>query len=83
MFAGEAKSLPTFQVLRSRVGSWPHLQTLDWLERLARDKHSSILRKSVNYGCKKLYRIGPWLKIPHQQQSMNAIFLTNETTSGK
>jgi len=29
------------------------------LERLARDKHSSLLRKLVNYGRKKLYNIGP------------------------
>ncbi len=29
------------------------------LERLATDKHSSLLRKFVNYGCKKFYRISP------------------------
>ncbi len=29
------------------------------LERLARDKHSILLRKFVNYSCKKFYRIGP------------------------
>jgi hypothetical protein len=29
------------------------------LERLARDKHSSLLRKSVNYGRKKFYSTGP------------------------
>ncbi len=28
------------------------------LERLAKDKHSSLLRKSVNYVRKKFYRIG-------------------------
>jgi hypothetical protein len=27
------------------------------LERLARDKHSSLLRNITNYGCKKLYEI--------------------------
>jgi hypothetical protein len=26
---------------------------------LARDKHSSLLRKLVNSGCKKFYRIAP------------------------
>jgi hypothetical protein len=26
----------------------------------AKDKHSSLLRKSVNYGSYKLYRTGPW-----------------------
>jgi hypothetical protein len=39
-------------VLHSRVGSWPHPQKLDEVERLARDKHYSILQKSVNYGQK-------------------------------
>jgi hypothetical protein len=29
------------------------------LERRARDKHSSLLRKSVNYGRTKFYNIGP------------------------
>ncbi len=32
------------------------------LERLARDKHSSLLRKLVNYGRKKFYEIGPRCK---------------------
>jgi hypothetical protein len=31
------------------------------LERLARGKHSSLLQKSVNYGCKKFYSTGPCL----------------------
>jgi hypothetical protein len=31
------------------------------LERLARGKHSSLLRKFVAYGRKKFYNIGPWL----------------------
>jgi hypothetical protein len=30
------------------------------LEKLARDKHSSLLQKSVNYDHKKFYNIGPW-----------------------
>jgi len=29
------------------------------LENLARDKHSSLLRISVNYGCNKFYSTGP------------------------
>ncbi len=35
--------------------------------RLARDKHSSLLWKFVNYGCKKFYKIGPRWKLskPH------------------
>ncbi len=41
-------------------------------ERFARDKHSSLLRKSVNYGRKKFYEIDPWLinfKWRHDYQS--------------
>ncbi len=30
------------------------------LEKLARDKHSSLLQKFVHYDSKKFYRIGPW-----------------------
>jgi hypothetical protein len=30
------------------------------LERLARVKHSSLLRKSVNYCRNKFYSTGPW-----------------------
>jgi hypothetical protein len=30
------------------------------LERLARDKHSRLLRTFVSYGCKKFFNIGPW-----------------------
>jgi hypothetical protein len=30
------------------------------LEKLARDKHSSLLRKFVYYSCKKFNSIGPW-----------------------
>jgi hypothetical protein len=30
------------------------------LERLARDKQSSLLQKSINYGPKKFYGTGPW-----------------------
>jgi hypothetical protein len=46
-------------MLHSRVGSWPYPQTLGWatVEIHAREKHSSLLQKFVNYGCKKLYNI--------------------------
>jgi hypothetical protein len=30
------------------------------LEKLARDKHSSLVQKFVNYEQKKFYDIGPW-----------------------
>ncbi len=29
------------------------------LERLARDKHATLLQKFINEGCKKFYIIGP------------------------
>ncbi len=41
------------------VGSslaWKHLTRL---EKLAMDKHSSLLQKSVNYGGNKFYSTGP------------------------
>ncbi len=44
-------------MIHSRVGSWPHTLTLDI--RLARDKHSSLLRKSVNYGQKSFITLTP------------------------
>ncbi len=52
----------TFYMLHFRVGSWLYPQTLDWgedLERLARDKDSSLLQTFVNYGRKKICNIGP------------------------
>jgi hypothetical protein len=41
---------------------WPYPQTSTRLEKLARDKHSSLLRKAIKYGQKKFYNIGPWRK---------------------
>jgi hypothetical protein len=38
-------------------------ETWSGLERLPRDKHSGVLRKSVNYGRKKLNKISPWKKV--------------------
>jgi hypothetical protein len=38
------------RVLQSMVGPWPYPQTFTRLEKLARDKHSSLLQKFVNYG---------------------------------
>ncbi len=29
-------------------------------EKIAKDKHSSLLQTFVNYGCKKFYNIGAW-----------------------
>ncbi len=30
------------------------------MENLAKRKRSSLLRKFITYGCKKVYKIGPW-----------------------
>jgi hypothetical protein len=59
MFVGEAESLPyTFQVLyKSRLR--PYLQTLDRLEKLARDKSSSLILKLVSYGQKSFMTLAP------------------------
>jgi hypothetical protein len=42
------------------------------LDRLARDKCSSLLQKFANYGRKKFYRICYWLEI--KQNKMKAMF---------
>jgi hypothetical protein len=41
----------------------PGLARKHWtrLEKLARDKHSGLFRKSVNYGRNKFYSTGPWV----------------------
>ncbi len=47
-------------MLHSWVGSWPYPQTLDQAGNiLARDKHSSLSRKSVNYGQKSFIKLAP------------------------
>ncbi len=46
-----------FEVLHSRVCSWPYSEAG---KALAKDKHSSLLRTFVNYVHKKFYNIGPW-----------------------
>jgi hypothetical protein len=55
MFAG--KAAPSHH---TRVGSWLNHNNLRRLERLDRGKHSSLIRKSINYSRKMLYDIGPW-----------------------
>ncbi len=50
---------------------WPYLQTLTRLEMLARDKHSSLLQKSVNYDCKKFYSTGPRCEVHQVQSTIN------------
>jgi hypothetical protein len=39
------------------------------LERLARNRHSSLLQKFINYGEKKFYNIGPWLYLAKEYLS--------------
>ncbi len=61
-FVGEARSLPlrgapeiSFTWVRSSLICKHQTR----LERLARDKHSSLLQKSVNYGQKSLITLAP------------------------
>jgi hypothetical protein len=50
--------------VHSRVGSWPHPQTLDLVEKACQgQKYTSLLRKSVNYGRKKFYSTVPSLTL--------------------
>ncbi len=63
MFAGKARAFPSKAPFRySTLGQAPGLihkhQTR--LERLAKDKHFSLLRKSVNYSRKKFYSTSTW-----------------------
>jgi hypothetical protein len=52
------------------------------LERLARDKHASLLRKSVNYVRKKFYSTGPGFKwLPGMTPS--CYFVTPSVTKAK
>ncbi len=60
---GEARSLPQSGATErwfTWVGSGLTCNHYTRMDRLARDKHSSLLRKFVNYGQKKFYNIGPW-----------------------
>jgi len=62
MFAGKVKILPKVGAsfkCSTWVGSSLSYKHKARLERFARDKHSSLLRKLVNYGHKKFYNIWP------------------------
>jgi hypothetical protein len=64
MIVDETRSLPQSGAPAwcfTRVGSGLVCNHKIRLERLARDKHSSLLRKYINYGHKKFYNIGPCL----------------------
>jgi hypothetical protein len=63
MFEVKTRSLPkrsTFQFLHSVVSYGLAHEHKTKLERLAKDKHYSLLEKLVNYDHKKLYNIWPW-----------------------
>ena len=63
MFVGKARTYPIeapFRCSTLRLAPGLALKQKPRLERLARGKHSSLLRKYVNYGRKKFYNIGPW-----------------------
>jgi hypothetical protein len=52
-----------------KAGAYPREAPLR-LDRLARDKHSSLLLKSVNYGLKRFYSTGP----QERENGQNNIF---------
>jgi hypothetical protein len=62
LFFGKARSLP-LSAAPERCFTWVFscltCKHYTILERLARDKHSSLVQKIVTYGCKKFYNIGP------------------------
>jgi hypothetical protein len=62
---GEARSIPYCEAPERCcpwVGSGLTHKHQTRLERLARDNHSKLVQKFVNYGHKKFYRIGPWFE---------------------
>jgi len=73
MFAGKAGAYPseapfTFQVLHSREGSLPHLQTLDKAGKTFQGKKSSLLRKSVKKG---FITLGPGVVVDQRPDDFN------------
>jgi hypothetical protein len=42
----------------------------------ARDKHSSLLKKFINYGCKKSYNIGPRVEVANTLAYYGAATIT-------
>ncbi len=63
MFGSEARSLPQSGApgrCLIWVGSILTHKHQIGLKRFARDKHSSLLRKSINYSRKMFYSTGPW-----------------------
>ncbi len=50
-----------FQVPHSRIGSWPHPQTLDKAGKACQKQTLQLITKSLNYGSKIFYSTGPSL----------------------
>jgi hypothetical protein len=76
MLVGKEGVYPIEEPFRgSTIGSAPGLdhKKLTRLERLARDKHSSVLQKFVTYGCKKFYNIGPLVRVNVGIQTMEQL----------
>jgi hypothetical protein len=61
MFVGKAKSLPNSGMLLHSCRLRPYSQNWTRLERLVRDKDSSLLRILTNCWRKKFYNTGPGL----------------------
>jgi hypothetical protein len=64
----------TFQVLHSGLVSGPICQHHTKLERLARDRHFTLLQKSVNYGRKKFCSTGPRLEQKRRNRKLFPIY---------
>jgi hypothetical protein len=78
LFVGKGRSLPYSgapERFFNRVGSCFTNRHYTKLERLAMDKHSSLLRTFVNYGRKKFYNIGPSFSV---KVFSNICFSTDE-----
>ncbi len=57
MFEGKARSLPKSETPTRQAQALPTKLVI--LIRLARDKHSSLLQKFINYGRKKFITLAP------------------------
>ncbi len=77
MFVGKAKSLHASgasEMCFIHLGSSLTFKHQTRLERLAMDKHSSLLRKSVNYGQKSFTTLGPGVDVIKLFSSVNKEF---------
>jgi hypothetical protein len=80
MFVGKATGLPESGAPErcfAWVGSGLTNKHYTGLERLAKDKRSSLLRKFVNYGCKKFYSTGPGSSLVQFSSAVNEIPISN------